>query len=93
MLDARGLSLENFVNRFIKKGKGKDWIVESKRLISVNGVKGYGVEVRFGGMVRYGNLTFLLKNGNIFLFDLTAGVVCDAPISEFDAYGRNKKGT
>jgi hypothetical protein len=85
--DARGLSLEAFLNCALKKGAFDN--LESKTVTSVNGVKGYQVDYRFGGMNRFGTIT-LLKNQNlIFVFHTEAwGGNEDDPVSEWQAYDK-----
>jgi hypothetical protein len=85
--DARGLSLEAFFNRALKKGDISN--IESKTVTSVNGVKGYQVDYRFGGMNRFGTITFLKKKNHIFVFHTEAWGGNDSdPVSEWDAYAK-----
>lgn len=85
--DARGLSLEAFLNRALKKGAFDN--LESKTVTSVNGVKGYQVDYRFGGMHRFGTLTLLKKENHIFVSHTEAwGGNEDDPVSEWDAYDK-----
>jgi hypothetical protein len=89
ILESTRSTLDDFVSRFIKEREGEDWTLQAKEDISVHGVKGKKIEFRFGGMRRYGTVTFLKRNGNIYLFAFTAGAHCDFPergITEFEAY-------
>jgi hypothetical protein len=84
--DAGGLSLEAYVKGALKK---EDFSSESQKAISVNGVKGYQVDYRFGGMGRFGTMTFLKEHNNIFVFNLEAGGGnCEAPVSQWDAFDK-----
>ncbi len=89
VLDPQGSSLGDFVNRFVKEREGAEWILQSKRDISVHEVKGKKIDFRFGGLRRYGTVTFVKRSGNIWLFAFTAGAQCDFPeqgIEELAAY-------
>ncbi|MBI2953999.1 MAG: hypothetical protein HYY30_06780 [Chloroflexi bacterium] len=81
ILDAEGLELSEYVDRFAEnRARNGDWMVESIRGEFLAGQAAMTVDYRFGGPKRFGTATFTLRNGNVFIWSLTAGgFTCDEP--------------
>lgn len=81
VLDAEGLSLVDYVSRFLDdRVKNSYWQIENTETGSLGGQDAITVDYRFGGQGRFGTATFALKDTQVYVWGLTAGgFTCDEP--------------
>lgn len=81
VLDAEGLSLTDYVNRFMaERAKSEDWQIENTKSGSLGGQPATTIDYRFGGQKRFGTATFTLKDRKVYVWALTAGgFACNEP--------------
>jgi len=73
VLDSGGLSLSNFVDNYLSQNITRFNIIDSKKQVSINAGNAVTVTYRFGGTNKYGEMTFLKNNANIYAVGFTAG--------------------
>ncbi|HZE69892.1 MAG TPA: hypothetical protein VE135_10260 [Pyrinomonadaceae bacterium] len=83
--ESRGLSLKNFVNKFIEEGELR---VNHRSTRRVGNLDAIAIDYRLVGTNRYGTFTAAYAGKVIYVFDFTAGGgACDSVgVKEIDAY-------
>ncbi len=77
VLDSKGLNLNDYVDKFIADN---DWTIEIRETTTVANREGIKLIYRFGGANRYGEVTFVKNNGNIYAIGYTSGIfLCNEP--------------
>jgi|GEM_PF-3286677 len=77
VINSKGLNLDDYVEKFIADN---DLIIETRETTSVANREGIKLTYRFGGTNRYGEVTFVKNNGNIYAIGYTGGTfLCNEP--------------
>ncbi len=75
--NSKGLNLDDYVKKFIADN---DLALETRETTSVANREGIKLTYRFGGTNRYGEVTFVKNNGNIYAIGYTGGAfLCNEP--------------
>jgi len=75
--DSKGLDLVDYANSFIDND---NWIIETRENAITATSESVKLTYRFGGTNRYGEVTFIKNNGDIYTIGYTAGgFTCDEP--------------
>ena len=73
------MSLSDYVDKFTNERTG-DWNIEARKGGITAARESIKLEYRFGGANRYGEVTFIKNNENIYAIGFTAGgFTCDEP--------------
>lgn len=78
-LNSGGLGLADFTNAFLQS---KGWSVDSQNNNPINGFEAVSAQYRFGGTNRFGTLTLVKQNDQIFAFNFSAGGFCEVPADQ-----------
>ena len=65
------MNLDNYVEKFIADN---DLTIETRRTTTLANREGIKLTYRFGGTDRYGEVTFVRNNGNIYAIGYTSGI-------------------
>ncbi len=68
-----GLTLRQFAQKKIEEYKDADWKIEQTTDTWVGDEKALSVDYRFGGVSRYGNITFVHRGTYFYIFSFEAG--------------------
>lgn len=74
------VSLEEYVDSVIREFSSDDTFqLERREAKDINGLPAETIDYRFGGPSRFGTAAFLIKDGHLFAFNLTAPASCEIP--------------
>lgn len=73
IFDSKGIALNSFVDAYLSQNSKIFDTIESKKEMNINAGNAITVAYRFGGTNRYGEMTFLKNNANIYVVGYTAG--------------------
>ena len=74
VFDPGDLGLEDFANNLLQD---KGWNVDLYTRQLISGLEGINIQYRFGGTNRFGTISLVEHNDQIFAFNFSAGSFCD----------------